>query len=302
LRKLILEKKTLIGLFILVGGVTFSEASYAQEFTSGIRPGGMGDAFTAVADGTAAIYHNPAGSARSVMYALEASYEYTPTGNVLAASIVDSKTNPQLSAGLGYSYFFARDSEVKGHDIRLSLAIPIVPDKISVGVGGRYLIIGDTQKIENEAGTRVDTDVEILNGFTLDAGIMIKLAPQFHIGVAGQNLIDQCNRVDCKSIAPTIIQGGVGFTTEDGLIISGDFGADLSSGPEVGIEFGVGAEYLISVVPVRVGFFRKGVSETNWVTFGGGWRSKAAGIDVGMKLNLDDTSVFQTGGSISVYF
>ncbi len=297
-----IEKKMSLGALVLVSALTISASLQAQEFTAGIRPTGMGEAFTAVADGTAAIYHNPAGSARSVMYALDASYEYTPTGNVLSASIIDSKTNPQLSAGLGYSYFFARDSEVTGHDIRLSLAIPVVPDKISVGVGGRYLIVNDTQTIANDAGVDTETNVELINGFTLDAGIMVKISPNFHLGVAGQNLIDQCSRVECKTVAPTIIQGGAGFTTEDGLVISGDFGVDLTSGADVGIEFGVGAEYLISVVPIRVGFFRKGVAEQNWVTFGAGWRSKAAGVDAGMKLNIDDVSIFQAGGSISVYF
>lgn len=297
MRNHIVEKKISLGALVLVSVFTIGVSLQAQELTSGIRPTGMGDAFTAVADGTAAIYHNPAGSARSVMYALDASYEYTPTGNVLSAAIIDSKTNPQLSAGLAYSYFFARDSDVVGHDIRLNLAIPVSPDKISIGVGGRYLIINDTQKIAN-----ADTNVEVMNGFTLDAGIMVKISPNFHLGVAGQNLIDQCSRIDCKTVAPTVIQGGVGFTTEDGLIVSGDFGVDLTSGAEVGLEFGVGAEYLISVVPVRVGFFRKGVAEQNWITFGAGWRSKAAGVDAGMKLNLEDASIFQAGGSISVYF
>ena len=297
-----IEKKLSLSAIALVSVLTFTGSLQAQELTTGVRPSGMGNAFTAVADGTAAIYHNPAGSARSVMYAIDAAYEYTPTGNVLSAAIIDSKTNPQLSAGLAYSYFFARDTDIAGHDIRLNLAIPVSPDKISIGVGGRYLIINDTQKVVNVAGVETATNVEIINGFTLDAGIMVKISPNFHLGVAGQNLIDQCSRIDCKSVAPTVIQGGVGFTTEDGLVVAGDFGVDLTSGEDVGIEFGVGAEYLISVVPIRVGFFRKGVAEQNWLTFGAGWRSKAAGVDAGMQLNLEDPSIFKAGGSISVYF
>ena len=42
----------------------------AQEFSEGARPAGMGNAFTAISSGTAAIYHNPAGTARAVMYAV----------------------------------------------------------------------------------------------------------------------------------------------------------------------------------------------------------------------------------------
>ncbi len=301
MRNHIFEKMSL-GALALVSALTVASSLQAQELTKGIRPMGMGDAFTAVAEGTSAIYHNPAGSARSVMYALDASYEYTPTGNLLSAAIIDSKTNPQLSAGLAYSYFFARDTEVSGHDIRLNLAIPVVPNKISVGVGGRYLILNDTQDVANEMGVETPTTIEVINGFTLDAGIMVKISDNFHLGVAGQNLIDQCDTVVCKSTAPTVIQGGAGFTTEDGLVIAGDFGVDLTSGNEVGLDFEVGAEYLISVIPVRIGFSRKGAAEQNWLSAGAGWRSKAAGVDAGFKLNLDTPEVFQAGGSIAVYF
>lgn len=280
----------------------FTSSLAAQEFSTGIRPEGMGDAFTAVADGAAAIYHNPAGAARSVMYTMEGSYEYTPTGNVLNASIVDSKTNPSLAAGLGYSYYFARDSKLRGHDIRLGLALPVVPNKISVGIGGRYLLIQNTFPVANKEGVNIDTEVDVMKGFTLDAGIMMKLSPSFHLGISGQNLIDPCERADCKTVAPTIIQGGLGFTTEDGLVIAADIGGDLTSGAEVGIDVNIGAEYLISVIPIRIGYIRKGVSAQNWVTFGFGWRSKAAGIDAGMKLNLGNTKIFQTGGNVAVYF
>jgi hypothetical protein len=286
-----------------------SEAS-AQDFSQGVRSAGMGEAFTAVASGTNAIFHNPAGAARAVMYSVEGGYEYTPTGNVLTASIIDSKTNPNVAAGIGYNFYFGRgDDEIRGHDIRLGLAIPVLPDRISVGVGGRWLIVKDTVLQENEDGEEVRTDVELMNGPTLDAGIMFKATNQLHFGIAGQNLIPQCSKAACAGAAPQLITGGVAFGTETGFTVSGDVGIDLSTRAELGgdntdpaLDAGAGAEYLIGgVVPVRAGYQYRGGFDQHLLTFGGGWRSKVAGIDLGYQLDLQDTSQMYFMGSFSIY-
>lgn len=275
----------------------------AQEFSQGVRSAGMGEAFTAVATGTSALYHNPAGAARAAMYAFDAGYEYTPTGNVLSASVVDSKTNPSVAAGIGYGYYFGRgDDNVRGHDIRLGLAIPVIPDRISVGLGGRWLIIKDTVTAMDDAGDPVQTDVQLMNGPTMDAGIMFKATNQLHFGVAGQNLIEQCEKDACKTIAPTLITGGLSFGFEAGLLLSGDLGVDLTTGPDPAPNGGAGVEYLISgVVPIRAGYQYKGGLQQHLLTFGAGWRSTAAGVDVGYQLDLQDTSNMFFLGSFSVY-
>lgn len=277
---------------------------FAQEFSGGARPAGMGDAFTAIAVGPAAIYHNPAGTARAVTYAVEGLYEYTPTGNVLNVSVVDSKTNTKVAAGLGYSYYFARDTDRTGHDIRLGLGFPVVPDRISIGIGGRWVIVNDRQEVTDPNTNEVsEQDVKLMGGPTIDAGAMFKVSPNFEIGVAAKNLIDQCDRVECEAIAPTIVQGGFAFSSDIGFVLSVDGGVDLTSGEEVGFDAGVGAEYLVSgIVPIRVGYERFGVAEQNWLSFGAGWRSNAAGVDAGYQLNLDDTDSQHFMGSLSVYF
>lgn len=264
----------------------------------------MGESFTAVATGTSALYHNPAGAARAVMYALEAGYEYTPTGNVLNASIVDSKTNPSIAAALGYNYYFGRgDDDVRGHDFRVGLALPVLPDRISIGAGGRWLLVSDSILTTDEDGEEVQTDVQLMNGPTIDAGIIVKASNQLHFGVVGQNLIEQCSRPECRTVAPTIISGGAGFGSEVGLLISADAGIDLTSSPDgPGFDGGAGIEYLIqSVVPIRAGFQYRGALEQALLTFGAGWRSSAAGVDLGYQLNLNDTSQMYFMGSFSVY-
>lgn len=275
----------------------------AQDFSQGVRSAGMGEAFTAVATGTSALYHNPAGAARASMYALDAGYEYSPTGNALSASVVDSKTNPRIAAGLGYGYYFGRgDDRVRGHDIRLGLALPVMPDRISVGVGGRFLIIKDTVTTMDDAGEPVQTDIQLMNGPTLDAGIMFRATNQLHFGVAGQNLIEQCKQAGCETIAPTLIHGGLSFGLEAGLLLSGDMGVDLSTGEDPAPDGGAGVEYLIGgTVPIRAGYQYKGALLQHLLTFGAGWRSTAAGVDLGYQLDLQDTSNMFFMGSFSVY-
>lgn len=296
-----MERK--IGWLVFGALALASSVAQAQDFTQSVRSAGMGEAFTAVATGTSAIYHNPAGAARLVMYSLDAAYEYTPTGNVLSAAIVDSKTNPSIAAGVGYAYYFGRDEDdVNGHDIRLGLAIPVLPDRISVGVGGRYLLVKDTIIETNADGEEEQTDVQLMNGPTLDAGIMVKATDQLHFGVAGQNLIEQCEKVQCAHVAPTMVTGGAAFGSEIGLVLSGDIGVNLTAAPDPKLEAGAGVEYMIQqVVPIRAGYQYRGALEQHLLTFGAGWRSPAAGVDLGYQLDLNDTSQMFFMGSFSVY-
>lgn len=301
-----MDRKIIVGLAVSLSLLAASSAS-AQEFTQGVRSAGMGEAFTSVASGTNSLYHNPAGAARAVMYALDAAYEYTPDGNVLSAAVIDSKTNPNIAAGIGYGYYFGRgDNDIRGHDIRLALAIPVLPERISIGVGGRYLLIKDTILQEDDAGDEVQTDIQLINGPTLDAGILFKATNQLHLGIVGQNLIDQCHesceQTTARRMAPTLITGGVGFGTEVGFLIAADVGVDLTGGTEPALEAGIGAEYMIQgAVPLRVGYQYRGSFPANLLTFGAGWRSKAAGVDLGYQIDLNDTSNMFFMGSFSVY-
>ncbi|MBA2661731.1 MAG: hypothetical protein H0U74_05510 [Bradymonadaceae bacterium] len=268
------------------------------DFARGVRPAGMGEAYTAVASGTGGIYHNPAGVARTVMYSLEGLFEYTPSGSLLNAAVVDSRTNPVIAAGAAYSYFFGRGelSHLAGHDIRLAVGVPVVPERVSIGIGGRYLILRDSSG---------EKTVNIVQAFTLDAGVIFRVVDLVHLGVAGQNLIDPCdNAALCRGMAPTTITGGVAVGRETSFVLSGDVGFDLTSLEDPVLNFGVGAEYLIAnVVPLRVGFKHRGAVDHNYLTLGGGWRSPSAGVDLSYQHDLQRSSeVGYIAGSFSLYF
>ncbi len=276
---------------------TTAPGNFSDE-TRSARSQGMGEAFTSIANGTGGIYQNPAGVARSVMYSVDGLFEYTPSGTILNASIVDSKTNPSLAAGAGYSYFFGRDelSHLTGHDIRLALGVPVVPDRVAIGVGGRYMIMTDS------SGSKDDI---FIKGFTLDAGLIFRLADMLHLGIAGKNLIDVCDKdARCHGLAPTTVTGGLSLGRETSFVLAADVGFDLTTRADPALNFGVGAEYLISgILPIRAGFKRDGATEHNFITFGGGWRSSAAGVDVSYQHDLQNSSkVGYIAGSFSLYF
>lgn len=296
--------KRVVAMFAVAVTVLWTAQVQAQEqgeapvggptFTEGVRPTGMGLAYTGVATGAAAIFHNPGGIASRMMYQVEGTYAYNPAGSVLNASIVDSKTNPDIAAGVSYSYFFGRGdySNSLGHSARLAVALPVLPERVSVGVGGRYLNV------------HVD-DVQVVHTVTVDAGILFRATDRIQIGVAGQNLVDVCDRDEvCGSIAPTTIAGGLSFGDETSFTLAADGGIDLTSDPDqVQPFFAVGAEYFAGgTVPLRVGYQRQQFSDQNFLTGGLGVRLQTAGIDGGVRVDLNDTDNTYFNGSVSIYF
>ncbi|AWV91152.1 hypothetical protein [Bradymonas sediminis] len=291
--------KSISSLSVLIAGLLVAQTAFAQEFSRGVRPSGMGQAYTGVAEGTSAMYFNPGGVASRMMYQAEGVYEYTPTGSVLNASIIDSKTNPDVAAGVAYSYHFgnADHSGLSGHDIRLAIAIPALPEQISIGVGGRYMIV---KQDVPDAET-----VELINGFTLDAGALFRVSDMIQIGVAGRNLLDVCQKDNlCSTVAPTTVAGGLSIADGQSFVVAIDGGADLTSDPNaVHPFFQGGVEYFAGgVVPMRLGYQRLQVNERNMLTAGLGLRLKSAGIDTGFRMDLSDTDYFFVNASVSLFF
>lgn len=259
-----------LSIFFCVGLPTLA---HAQDFAKGARPMGMGEAFTGISTGTAGVYNNPAGIARAILFAAEGSYTYTPTGNLLSAAVVDSKTNPAITAGLSIGYYFDRQrdngDDISALDFRLPLAMPIVPEKISIGFGLRYLSISNK-------------DIETLSGLTLDAGALFQIIDGLHVGVAVKNILDPCETASrCEGIVPLTIGGGISYgSLANAFVVSGDINYDLSGVEGAGLNFALGGEYLVErMIPIRIGFKREALPNSNIVTVGTGWRSTTAGLD-----------------------
>ncbi len=268
--------------------------AHAQQFVEGARPTGMGGAYTAVGTGASGMYHNPAGIATARMYAIAGTYAYTPAGNLLNASIVDSKTNPNIAAQAGYSYLIGHDDarDPSGHDIRLALAVPALPERVSIGLSGRYLIL-------ERDGT------EFARGFTLDAGFLFQIVESFHAGLVGKNLIDICQQPErCRGAVPMNVGAGVAYGKTTPFHISADFVADIGSRPEgVAYEIDAGAEYMIGgSFPIRAGYRHRTLQDSHRVSAGFGWRESRFGLDAGANMDLADPASVTVSTTASVYF
>ncbi len=290
--------KRFVAVFALAATMLVGGQAGAQQFTEGVRPAGMGQAYTGVASGASGIFHNPGGIASRMMYQIEGTFDYNPYGSVLNASVVDSKTNPDIAAGVAYSYFFGRGDfeNFIGHDVHLGVALPVLPERISIGLAGRYLYLEEGDP---------EGDVELMNGITIDAGILFRAIDDLQIGVAGRNLIDACKREqECSTVAPTQISGGISYGSETTFLVSADGGIDLTSDPEnVHPFFEFGAEYFAGeTVPLRVGYQRLQATEQHIITAGGGARLDTAGLDLGFRIDPEDTDQLWVNGSVSVYF
>ena len=270
------------------------EAAAQQQYIEGARPTGMAGAYTAVGTGPSGIFHNPAGIATARMYAMSGTYAYTPTNNILNASVVDSQTNPKLSAGAAYSYLFAHEKgeDPSGHDIRLALAVPILPNIMSIGLGGRYAILKQG-------------DSELARGFTMDAGLLFQIVEQFQIGVAAQNLIDICEQqVRCRGITPMTLAGGLAYGKSTAFRLSGDVELDLDTeADDINFRYELGGEYMIAgSFPVRLGYQHREIGRTNHLTGGFGWRENRFGLDASTNVNLNDPSEFTISTSFAFFF
>lgn len=288
-----MKRHILAVLLVVAASMGVATQASAQQYFEGARPTGMGGAYTAVGTGLSGMYHNPAGIAAARMYAIGGTYAYTPSGNLLNASVVDSKTNPKLAAEVGYSYLIPHEqADPGGHDIRAAIAIPALPERVSLGISGRYLIL-------DRNGT------EFARGFTLDAGFLFQILETFHAGLVGKNFIDVCQQpARCRGAAPLTFGAGLAYGKTTPFHISADFAADLGSEADaVNYEVDAGAEYMIGgSFPIRAGYKYRTFDSSNRASLGFGWRESQFGLDVGANMDVADPSVFTVSTTASVYF
>ena len=256
---------------------------------------GSGDSVRASAVGTSALFFNPGGMPRVKQYAIEAGYNFLNTlgGHSFGVSMVDSATNDALDMGFHYNYILSkRDGKDRdGHSLRGGLGTGYATQDWAIygGIGVRYtsLAVGKT---DNGINAEVD-DIEF---FTMDAGLVLTISDMFRLGVVGQNLIDTKSLRD----APRTIGVGAAVQVdafELGVDANVDIGTDLST-PLVSWHFG--AQYLIeSMVAVRLGFVYDQGRDDKRIAGGASYVSKLVGVDLGFQQSLDngDDTIFSLG-------
>ncbi len=265
-------------------------SAQTSDFAIGARPGGMGRAANAVSRGTDGLFQNPAGiSLKTATLDLEGAFMYTPLGNTLSAAVVDPTTNPSVSAGFGVGYSFNNDVTKTALDLRLPIAIPLVAERVSFGVTGRYVIV-------------TDTSVQIQNGFTLDAGALFRLVDQLHFGVVGKNLIPLCSSQDCQGNTPIELGGGVSYLGREFVAAVDVQAGDLSTEDAITLDIEGGVEYTVQgMIPLRLGFRREGATGSNHISAGLGWTSPAAAVNLSYEHDLTQSRVGMVMLGISAF-
>ena len=255
---------------------------------------GMGTALRADPVGNSAVASNPAGMARGQVYGAQAQYFRGSPGdsNEVGLSIVDSKTQPTLAVGVAYGWRFSdgdAEVDVSGHDGRLAFAHAAIPNQLHLGIGLHYLNL--------DAG-----DTNLVDGFTLDAGLLWSLSSAFHIAITGENLID----IDAAGY-PRRAGGGFAYT---GAMLTADFDVlyDFDTHPDGARPvFAAGGEvFLGDAVPIRFGYRNDTATETQYVSGGLGFvngnaRGSGSQLHVGYRQNLSESDDFLFGIGITMY-
>lgn len=248
-------------------------APAAAQLVDSPRAMGMGGAVRGDPVANSALIHNPAGMARAMVYAAQAQYFRSgpSDANAVAVNVVDSKTQPNLAMGVAYGYQFTDSGapmEASGHDARLGMATPLIPQQLSLGVSLHYMYL-ERDKADD------------LKRFTADVGLLWSPSQVLHVGLVGQNLI----KTDDPA-APRKLGGGLAFTSGP-LSIDVDVMADLDTAEETKPVVHAGLEVLLGeVVPLRGGVVYDKARDRTLATGGLGVMGGGGGGPSAFQLNL----------------
>lgn len=276
----------LTALALLVAGPVAAPAhAQAREDGATATALGVADTVRASAAGATALYFNPAGMSRLRQYAFEANYSFLNdlSGHAIGIAAVDSSTNQMLAMGVAYNYLIGTPGGVDrdGHNVRGGLSSGYATQDFGIygGVGGRY-----TSLTRGRSDSATNGEIDDVEFFTIDAGLLLTISDVFRLGVVGQNLID----TQSISEAPRLVAVGAAVQL-DVFEIAFDTVFDLQTNPdEVLITYSVGAQLLLKeIVVLRLGFVADGVKDTNRIAAGASYVSQLIGVDLGFQRSID---------------
>ncbi len=298
------------GIFgILVALAVAAAPVLARENGAPARALGMGDAVRAMGMGTSGLYFNPAGMAQTMSYAIDLGYGYKAwtTGHNGHISFVDSKTNPDLAGGAGYTYTNANRDGIKTqlHDLRFAVASQYRSRNIQLCYGGGFRYM----KVQQDATSSAYRQSRWAP--TMDLGLLVGFNDLFYIGVAAQNIIKmpvlKARNATGLPVAPRSV--GVGLGIQYSILHWGvDVDIDLQSkggntatvSPMTGLEL-----TLAQMIAVRAGFTWDRVGtlahDQKRVTVGLGYVSKYVGIDVGYGIDVTHATEWLIESSVRVF-
>ncbi len=229
---------------------------------------------------TSAVYFNPANLPLYKVYHLEAIGALSPEARrqSVGGAIVDSTRS--ITGGFAGTYNIMDPDGLHRTwtDLRLALAYPF-GDRFSIGVTGRYLRV--TQRVsEGPFGPSLVSDGTpddpLFSQFTFDAGAAVNITENLRLALSGRNLT-----ATKSSLAPTILTGGVGYSTGS-ITVEGNTLVDFTTFNVTRARYGVSGEAFISDrFPVRLGYRFDDGNKTHSVGLGVGYVDKRFSFELG---------------------
>ncbi|MFO0760903.1 MAG: hypothetical protein U0359_30785 [Byssovorax sp.] len=268
--------------------------NYGENETA--RSAAMGGALRALGNGTTGVFLNPASMVQSRVYHIEANAQFTPetTRAVFGGVVVDSVTSRLAgAAAINGGFMDSCGVDRSMLDVRSAIAYPI-GDRLLLGVGGRYLKATQTPHLspfgeaDPVAGGLVDpaasppTRFALLNTFTFDVGLSVRITDGLYVAALGQNLT-----YPNTGLLPTMVGGGLGYGNQN-LTVEVDGLADFNSWGKPTGRFMAGAEYLlVDHVPLRLGFrYDQGNKIGTMISGGTGYIGQSFSIEASVKRSL----------------
>ncbi|MSP59037.1 MAG: hypothetical protein EXR72_01630 [Myxococcales bacterium] len=312
---------------ILIGLILASTVGRAFAIDDVQTPRGlaMGGSGRAIATGSLGPLLNPAGMVAIRQYSMEAMYGFNiqNLGSSIHLGITDSVTNSRLAMGLYYQFTSSTpkftyggeggptQAARQGNETGVALALPL-GERFSIGLTSKYSnvtteVANPGANMEVEKGMPAPQKTLVLDstnaadskGFTMDAGVMLRLGDSFHIGVSGHNFIP------LHSVEVPIGLGiGLGYMMGASFVITTDARIDFDKYRQPGTtdekgnrvqgdrrttaKISGGLEYLAGgVVPIRAGFAHDTGMPGSFLSLGIGYMGKSFGIDLGYRQKVN---------------
>lgn len=279
------------------------QQAYAYGESETPRSAAMAGALRAVGNSTTAMFLNPAAMVETRVYHIEALAQVSPEARrqVYSGVVTDSVTG-RLAGGLSVSGGFVDPDGIDRSylDARVGIAYP-VSDRLFVGLTGKYEKIFQEGTLRtgglgasHVSGGLVDAEgggrLPVVDEFTFDAGVAVRVSDSVFIGALGQNLTFPGN-----SLLPTSVGGGLGIGTSD-FSVEGDVLGDFHSYAETTMRVMIGGEYLAGDhFPLRLGYRWDQGAGTHAISAGTGYVGKELAIEAAVRRTLADpgaTTIF----------
>jgi hypothetical protein len=267
---------------------TSPEQAYDLGELPNARSVGMAGALNALGVSTAALSLNPANMALARVYHLEVIGAFSPESQrqTYGGAVVDSVLNAaQVAGGLAGTWSQMDPSGINRRwtDVRGGLALPL-GGHLALGAIGRWLRVDQSVAAGPFAGSYASDGTRngpILNAFTFDLGATAVIVEGLHVAIVGHDLTNPGN-----ALAPTLLAGGIGYTTPQ-FSIEADGQGDFTTWGGTRGRLMVGTELFIADrYAMRAGYRYDGGTQLNSLSVGFGYVDPKWSVEVGLRRDL----------------